>query len=72
MEETMGAAQKLKTGSLLEKLSIFGLNPQEWDFADNGEGFFSTLLIINKKDPQFRLIGHVNPKGWQKIEVLSL
>lgn len=68
----MGITDSLQLTKLLEKLSVFGLNPQEWDLADQGHGFFTTLLLVHRQDPQFRLLGTINQKGWQKLEVLSI
>lgn len=68
----MGFTNSAQMTNLLEKLSVFGLNPQEWVFADQGYGFFKTLLLIHREDPQFRLLGTINKKGWQKLEVLSI
>lgn len=68
----MGFKNSEQLGKLLEKLSVYGLNPREWDLADQGRGFLSSLILIHKKDPQFRLIGTVGKAGWQKLEVLSI
>ena len=57
---------------LLKTLKNFGLNPAEWNLAGGGAEFFSTLLLVNKKDPEFKLIGHLGQKGWTRIQLLSI
>ncbi len=59
-----------KKKNLLSKLIQFGLDPQEWTIAT--EGFFNTLLLINKQDPDFKLIGEMGPKGWKNIQLFSI
>lgn len=58
--------------TLIEKLNQFGLDPQDWLIDNNGQGFFNTLLLVNKEDPSFRLLGFKNKKGWKSLQVLSL
>jgi hypothetical protein len=59
-----------KTKTLIEKLIQFGLDPHEWTIAN--EGFFDTLLLINKRDPEFKLIGEKGPRGWKTLQLLSV
>ena len=64
------AATQTKKKSLIEKLIQFGLDPQEWIIAN--ENFFDTLLLVNKRDPDFKLIGEKGPKGWKSLQLLSI
>lgn len=63
-------ATQTKKKSLIEKLIQFGLDPQEWIIAN--ENFFDTLLLVNKRDPDFKLIGEKGPKGWKSLQLLSI
>jgi hypothetical protein len=67
-----GAMKKTQKYNLLEMLTQFGLDPKEWAIDSNGKGFFNTLLLVHKEDPQFRLIGEKGRKGWKKIQLLSI
>ncbi len=62
--------QKKKT--LIEKLIQFGLDPQEWIIENEGSGFFNTLLLVNKRDPEFKLIGEKDQLGWKQLQILSI
>lgn len=56
---------------LLKTLKQFGLNPEEWSLSGSLE-LFSTLLLTNKKDPEFKMIGHIGEKGWTRLQLLSI
>lgn len=62
--------KSLTSQSLLKGLYQYGLNPTEWQLK--ASGFMSTLLLVNKQDPEFKLIGKISKKGWQQIQLLSL
>ena len=64
--------KKTQKYNLLEKLTQFGLDPQEWLIDNNGKGFFNTLLLVHKEDPSFRLIGQKSKKGWKDLQLLSI
>ena len=64
--------KNLKKGKLLQKLTQFGLDPDEWSIAGNGQGFFNTLLLVHREDPSFRLLGEKNNKGWTRLQVFSV
>lgn len=58
------------TLKLILSLGDFGLDPSEWQMA---EGALSEhVLLINTKDPEFRLLGEVAHGSWKSIQVLSL
>lgn len=67
-----GFMKKTQKYNLLETLTQFGLDPKEWILDSNGKGFFNTLLLVHKEDPQFRLIGEKGRKGWKKLQLLSI
>ena len=64
--------KKMYKSNLIQKLTQFGLDPKEWSIESNGKGFFNTLLLTHKEDPQFRLIGEKGQTGWKKLELLSI
>lgn len=68
MQITQVSTQK----TLVEKLIQFGLDPHDWVIADGSQGFFNRLLLINKRDPDFRLIGEKGRKGWKNLQLLSI
>jgi hypothetical protein len=61
-----------KKKTLVEKLIQFGLDPHEWTIANEGKGFFNTLLLVNKRDPDFKLIGEKDRRGWKNLQLLSI
>jgi phosphoribosylformylglycinamidine (FGAM) synthase-like enzyme len=65
-----------KTSVLLNALHQFGLNPREWTIAESQERmdrqFLSMRLLVNKQDPEFRLLGYATPKGWKRLQLLSV
>jgi hypothetical protein len=64
--------KKNKKYSLVQKLTQFGLDPEEWQIASDGQGFFNTLLLVHKTDPTFRLLGEKTKKGWKNLQLLSI
>lgn len=60
------------TNQLLQMLVQFGLDPAEWLIDNSVQGFFDTLLLTHKQDPEFRLLGHLGPKGWKNLQLLSI
>ena len=68
----MIATQETKKKTLVEKLIQFGLDPHEWTIANEGRGFFNTLLLVNKRDPDFKLIGEKGRSGWKNLQLLSI
>lgn len=64
--------KKTQKYNLIQMLTQFGLDPEEWLLDSNGKGFFNTLLLINKDDPNFRLIGEKGRKGWKNLQLLSI
>lgn len=68
----MQTAATTKKKTLVEKLIQFGLDPQEWIIENEGKGFFNTLLLINKRDPEFKLIGEKDQNGWKGLQLLSI
>lgn len=68
----MVTTQQKKKKTLVEKLIQFGLDPHEWTIANEGKGFFDTLLLVNKTDPDFKLIGQKDKRGWKTLQLLSI
>ncbi len=64
--------KKTQKFNLVQMLTQFGLDPSEWLIDSNGKGFFDKLLIVNKQDPNFRLIGEKGSKGWKNLQLLSI
>ncbi len=58
------------TLKLVLALGDFGLDPNEWQIADGG--FAEQVLLVNTKDPEFRLLGEVAKGNWKSIQVLSV
>lgn len=58
------------TLKLMLALNEFGLDPQEWHIAEGG--YTSHVLLVNSRDPEFRLLGEVSGSKWKSIEVLSI
>jgi len=68
----MNITQLKPKKSLIEKLIQFGLDPEEWVIANDEPSLFDTFLLINKRDPEFRLVGERSRKGWKKLTLLSI
>lgn len=72
----MGSALSLETWAigltlnLLISLADFGLNPQDWMIIDKTQS--NHLVIANKLDPEFQLIGEIKNNKWQSLEVFSI
>jgi hypothetical protein len=64
--------KKNKKLNLVQKLTQFGLDPEEWQIDNEGQGFFNTLLLVHKDDPSFRLLGEKTKKGWKNLQLLSV
>ncbi len=64
--------KKTQKYNLIQMLTQFGLDPEEWLLDSNGQGFFNMLLLVHKEDPNFRLIGEKGRKGWKNLQLLSI
>lgn len=64
--------KKTQKFTLIQMLTQFGLDPAEWLIDSNGKGFFDKLLLVHKDDPNFRLIGEKDRKGWKSLQLLSI
>ncbi|MCB9072346.1 MAG: hypothetical protein H6623_01900 [Bdellovibrionaceae bacterium] len=58
------------TLNLLFSLGQFGLNPGDWKIQSGQH--INQLVLVNHKDPEFRLLGTVHRGRWSSIKVLSI
>lgn len=62
--------KSMKTQSLTQELSLYGLRPDEWMIEQKA---YQKMLIKNKKEQSFCFIGEVSKKQqWKNIELYSL
>jgi hypothetical protein len=67
--------KKIRNRKLLNALHQFGLNPREWSLTEASAMTDKTALmhlLVNKEDPQFRLLGRADHKGWKALQLLSI
>lgn len=55
---------------LLLTLNEFGLNPEDWQFAESENT--EKVILIHRLDPHFKLVGHVGDDKWKSLQILSI